>query len=264
MRRLFSSLFIILLLTIPLSAGALPLVWSGTGFGVGGEAISVETEFDFVTHDFGAGAVDAFQITLRNLSPTTSYRSNLLTGFFFSLDGVGALPTSDSGFDGLAATVRTSNTTSISNVDIAPAVNNSSTDGTYQLSNGPFGISNGGVDYSAYQYGIATVGYGLAGLNGAALEGDNYGIAAAGSDLTLDGLPSALPVIDASVVFWMAKPAELLSLSQVTNGRWAFGSLPDHQIDHIQPVPEPATGLLLGTALIGMMGWVGLRRRTKA
>lgn len=232
------------------------LLITGSGTGTWGEDISSSALFeigDTITHDFGSGEVAAIRITLTNTSETTSYRGNLLTGFFWSMDRIGAL---DTNIDGLAASVRTSNTASISHVDIAPAVNGTATDGGYQLSNGPFGIANSGISYSAYAYGLATVGYGLTGFSGSATEGDTYGIAAAGSDLTLDGLKNAFPIIDASATFWIARPDELQSLSQITNSAFVFGSLPDNRITN---VPIPPTFWIFGSALLGL---IGIRRKS--
>jgi len=126
----------------------------------------------------------------------------LVTGIFFSLKDY-STPLGTSGFDGRAATVWTASTTHISNVDIAPAVQGGSTDGMYQFVNlfqQTDKIANRGIDYSAYAYGIGTVGYGLGGFSGAATGGDNYGIAAAGSDLTRDGLPGTLLLFGSGLV----------------------------------------------------------------
>lgn len=266
--RNFKRLHAMAIIAFALGAMGLPstswaAIFTGTGTGTGGQPISAEAVFDFVSHDFGAGEVDAVQITLTNTASTTSYRGNLLTGIFFSVYGVGALPTDAAGFDGQAATVRTTNTTSISKVDIAPAINGTTTDATYQLSNGPFGTANSGVSYSAYAAGIATVGYGLTGFSGAATDGDTYGIAAAGSNLTLDGIPSALPVIDTSAVFWILKPQAWTLFEQITNLRFAYGSLPDNKIDVTitNAIPAP-TSLLIWSGLLGVgMVVTGIRFR---
>lgn len=238
------------------------LVFTGNGIGTSGEAISGSATFDFVFHDFGGGDVNALKITLTNTATTTSQRGNLITGVFFSLSGgVGNLSTDDTGFDGLAATVQTTTGgATSSNVDIATAVNNTATDGTYQLSNGPFGIANSGNSYSAFDYGIATVGMGLTGFNGAAVNGDDYGVFANGSDLTQDGLPSALPLIDTSAMFWIARPIGLTDLSQLGDSvRITYGSLPDNFFT-ATAVPEP-TSLLMFATLIGVAS--GRRRRVQ-
>lgn len=255
-----------LLLMLPAITHA-GFVIEGSGTGTSGESIDARAEFDFVSHDFGAGSVDAIQITLTNLSEVTSFRGNLLTSFFWSLaddpvsgNPVGNLSTTSSGFDGLAATVQTTvGGSTTTNVDIAPAVNNTTTDGTWQLSNGPFGTANSGDSYSAYDYGIATVGMGLTGFSGAAVNGDDYGIFASGSDLTQDGLPQTVPVIDTSAVFWILRPSEFTSYSQIIAARFGFGSLPDNYI--IASIPEPMTLSLFSIGIAGL--WLSSSRRKK-
>ena len=256
MRKTGLFFLVLLLGCIPLSAHAVTYTASGTG--TDGHAISASAAFDFVSYDFasGSGLQPALQITLTNTSSEpTSHVGNLLTGFFFSLDGVGALSTTSAGFDGRAATVLTSRMAPDTNVDIAPAASGT---GMYQLSNGPFGTANSGISYSAFSYGIATVGSGLAGFSGLS-GGDNYGIAAAGSNLTLDGLPNALPLIDTTAIFWILRPEELDNLSQLTNARFAFGSLPDNKLDL---VPIPGSLILFGSGLLGLVG-IGRKRLKK-
>jgi hypothetical protein len=234
------------------SLAAFGLSFTGSGTGTSGFPISATAGFDFVQHDFGSGNVDAVKITLINTADSTTLRGNLITGLFFSLDGnVGNLSTTSAGFDGMAGTVRLSNATNTSNVDIAPAVNNTSTDGTYQLSNGPFGVANSGGNYSAFEYGIATVGMGLTGFSGAAVNGDDYGIFASGSPVdTEDGLPQARPLIDTSAMFWIARPALWTSLDQLgTNVRVTYGSLPDSFITITTPEP---TSLLVWGGVLGL------------
>jgi len=239
--------------------GHASVVVTGAGTGTGGDSISATALFELVSYDFGSGPVDAIQLTLTNTSSTTNYRGNLLTGFFWSMSGVDALPTDATGFDGLAPTVRTSNTASLSNVDIAPASNKS---GLYLLANRGSSVwnANDGLNYDAYAYGISTVSMQLSGFNGSLTGGDEYGIAAPGTTIPdQNGLYKALPIIDGTAIFYIAKPEELTSLSQITNAAFGFGSLPDHRVEaSVAAVPIPPTVLIFGSGLLGIFG---VRRR---
>ena len=236
--------------TIPVLAT--PLTFVGSGIGTGGNAISSTVTFDFVTHDFGSGAVNAVQVTVTNTAASTLARGNLITGVFFNLSGgVGNLPTVSAGFNGLAALVALADGSTTTNVDIAPAVNSTATEGGYQLSNGPFGLANDGSDFSGFRYGISTVGSGLTGFSGAAVNGDNYGIFAAGSATTSGGMASARPLIDTTAVFWIARPVQWVTLFQLgTSVRVTYGSRPDNFITATaNGVPEPSTLSMLGVAV---------------
>lgn len=252
MRNRFGLLTAVLAFSlIPVGANASTIL-SASGTGTAGDAISASVEFDLTTYDFGAGSISALQITLTNTATTTNFRGNLVTGVFFNLSGVGSLPTDSSGFDGWAGTTYTTAGWWASNVDLGPAANGTSTDGTYLLVNGGFGIANDGTDFSGFGYGISTVGQGL-GFNGSHVDGDNYGIFAPGSDLSLDGLPSVGVMIEGSATFWIAAPTELTSLSQLDdNVRITYGSLPDNYLETGVPIPEPGTGILLGMGLLGL------------
>ncbi len=244
------------LLAFPAAGHA--LTYTGSGLGTNGTPISATADFDLVTYDFGGGAVDALQITLTNTADVTDLRGNLLTGIFFNISDVGSLPTDATGFDGLAPTVHTNQTgTTVSNVDIAPAVNGTATDGTYQLVNGPFGIANDGTNFAGWDYGISTVGQGL-GFNGSDVGGDDYGIFAPGSNL--DGTNIPVPVIEGSATFWVAAPGELTSLDQLgPTVRFTYGSLPDN---YFTGVPEPGAAALFGLGLAGL-AWRG-RKASRA
>jgi hypothetical protein len=253
----FQTVFLLLsFLSISLPGHAAFTIY-GTGISDNnGDVISAQADLEFALHDFGfgLGPEDALQITLTNVSSETRVRGNLLTSFFFSLDGVGDLATTSAGFDGLAATVIEKDPDPpSSNVDIAPTA---AGDGMYQLVNDSFVINDTGRDFSVYDYGIATVGMGL-GFSDAAEGGDNYGIAAAGSDLSSGGLNAAKPLIDTSATFWIVRPESLLSISgQISNWGFGFGSKPDNFV-----TPEPATMFLFGTGLVGLAG--AARRRKK-
>lgn len=270
LRRFCALAFVVATVAAPGVADA-AVLFSGTGTGTGGSPLSATAEFDFVSHNFGSGNVAAVQITLSNTAASTTARGNLVTGLFFSLSGgVGALPTGATGFDALAAVVALANGSTASNVDLAPAVNNGSTDGGYQLSNGPFGTANSGASYASWGYGIGTVGMGLSGFSGTAVNGDDYGIFATGSTVTSGGLAAARPLVDGSVVFWIAKPTLWTDLSQLGNSvQITFGSLPDNAIiatsnqsSNETEVPEPATVLGLAAGLLGLCA--ARRRRASA
>lgn len=241
------------------AAQAATVTFQASGTGTDGDNISAKAVFeDGVFYDFGTGGMNAIKITLTNLSDPLNFRGNLLTSVFWSGWGGTDLPTTSPGFDGMAGKVFTDTAgNSTPNVDIAPAINNGPTDGTYQLSNGPFSIANDGNDFSAYDYGIATVGMGLAGFNGGAVNDDDYGIASASTNLTSDGLPQALPFIDQMAMFWIAVPEEFTVDGISDTVAFGFGSKPDNTL----VTPLPAAAWLFGTGLLGL---IGIARRKKA
>lgn len=266
--RLFAIATVLMLAAIAFNDHAAEgsVIYSGSGVGANNAAISASVTFDFVRHDFGLGSVDSVQISVSNTSPTTAYSANLISGLFFSVDGdVGSLSTTSAGFDGLAATLRTSNTKSVSNVDIAPAVRRTPTYGAYVLSNGPFRTANDGTDFSSFAYGIATAGMGL--VNGSAVDGVGYGIAAAGSNLNSDGLKTLDAVVDATAVFWIAAPSAWTSLDQIADPiRVTFGSAPEAYLTLTRPhiAPEPASMLVWGGVFAFALVGPSVRRRRRA
>ncbi|HTN04554.1 MAG TPA: XDD4 family exosortase-dependent surface protein, partial [Planctomycetaceae bacterium] len=234
MRRAICGLVVMFVVAIGGQAQA-TLTFSGTGTGIGG-AVGAKAEFDFESHDFGSGGVDAIKIALTNTSAITTDPADLLTGVFFSFSTeLGNLSTTAAGFDGSATVVTgspgpggkpTAAPYSSSVKDIAPALDSTATDGGYALTNGPFTTSSGGSNLSAYRYGISTVGATLTGLNGDDLgpPADNYGIFAGPSDYTNPPLQSMLPLIDTVAYFWIAKPTGLTNLNQITSVGFTFGS----------------------------------------
>ena len=229
-------------------------MFSGLGVGAHNDPTSATVTFETTQHNFGSGMVSAVQISLTNTAASTNWRDNLITGVFFTLPtSVGPLPTNTTGFDGLAVMVATARGVIVSNanVDVAPAVNITSTDGGYQLSNGPFG-SAGGASYSAFTNGIATVSMGLTGFNHHAVNGEDYGIFAAGSYLSSGQFNQDYPLIDSSVKFWIAAPATWTSMDQLGSSvRITYGSGPDEYFTATSQriTPEPSTWALVGAGL---------------
>jgi hypothetical protein len=249
------------------------VTFSASGTGLNSTPISASATFDFGLWDFGAGATNAIKITLSNTAADTNFSANLLTGVFWSMTGsVSNADTSSAGFDGRAATVKNYNTngpgpgddtvTTSTNVDIAPALASTSTENAYQLSNGPFTVDNNNVSFSAFRFGISTVGAGLTGFNGADVDGDKYGIAAAGSLNTpndwSDGLPPQTPLVDGSAIFYIKPPTGWDTLSQVSAVRFIYGSGPAYYLDCCGPggnAPAPGSLALLGLGLTGLLGF---------
>jgi hypothetical protein len=256
------------------------LAFSGSGSGENDESISATAEFDFVTHDFGSGStVDALQITLTNTSGVTNYQANLLTSFFFAVDDSVVVDPADKsadGFDGEAAELENwvdengnnevddGEVATTLNVDIAPA-NNTDMQGKWALENIQ-ALENPNPLFSGFDYGIGTIGGDI--FKGADVQDDNYGIGAETINHNVDGLPNAQPIIHHSAVFWIATPAGLTSLSQITFAAFGFGTGPNYVIFTPEPGSIALTGLgltLLGFARrIGPGRRIGARKRTGA
>lgn len=163
-------------------------------------AIGDGAEFDFVAHDFGIEASDAIQITLDNLSRATNVQGNLLLWSF--------TPTADAASDAAAQ-----DGLSYAEPPAAPGLPGAGTPG-------------GSEDYSYYDEEAAGVGQDGNGP-GAAVGGGKYGASLPSGEPLAAGVQQ-LPAIDTNAIFWILKPAEFTSFSQMTAARFGFTAGHDH------------------------------------
>lgn len=255
-------------------AVASPVVFSGSGTGTNGEAIAARVAFDLVQHSFGATDAQALQVTVTNTAGATNYRGNAITGLFFAvqnsnLGALGTLDTTATGFDGVANLVRSNGNADRSGVDLGPALDGTGTDGTYALNNlwaQSDTQDNNNYDWSAYDYGLSTIGGGLGGFKGKDINSDDFGIVTAGSALKSGGLNKDA-FVDGSATFWIRVSPTLTDVSFIQAVQFGYGSLPDNRLAAqkeslvtpmdtgtgiASPVPEPGTAALWLSALAAL------------
>ncbi len=235
------------LLLLPVHANSAIIVSVGNP----GDALAASATFEMTTYNFGSGDVSALMITLTNTSTLpTANNGNVLTGLLWTQD-LGTLPTGSAGFDGTAVLIPGGSG------DIAPAVSNN---GQWVLANNPGGtawIIPGGPpdyyqpnDFSAYSYGLSTAGIGIF----SNVDGEDYGIVAAGTDLSLDGLPNKPPKIDQTAIFYIAyTPPAGGGLPPITMATFLFGTAGGNV-----PVPIPSAAWLI---VSGLIPFIRLRRK---
>jgi hypothetical protein len=165
------------------------------------ESIADGAGFDFVAQDFGIEATEAIQITLDNLSRATNLRGNLL---LWSFTATGDPSSDDAGEDGL----------SYAEPPDAAALVATATPGSSE-------------DYSYYDEGVAGVGQDGNGPGATDSGGGKDGGAVPAGE-PLAASEQHLPAIDTNAIFWILKPAEFTSFSQMTAARFGFTVGHDH------------------------------------
>lgn len=159
-----------------------------------GDLIAAGANFDVVTQDLGIAPQDAVQIALTNLSNSAGLRGNLL---LWSHVSFGNIATQDADSDELTSALQAATTNTV-------AV------GSNQ-------------DFSHYDDAISDVSQNPNGFDGGDtvagdVNGSNYSYA-------IEALPASvekLPTLDASAIFWILKPAEFESYSQMIAARFGF------------------------------------------
>ena len=157
-----------------------------------GNVLTMGADFDVVTHDFGTDSGDAIQIALTNLSSSAGLSGNLLLWSHIAAPNAVA---ADTASDDLAVAGQT---------------------GTADVSG-----TGSNDDFSYYDDGIADERQTSTGVVGYGADADLNGNTVA----VIEPLPASvqqLPTLDASAIFWILKPAEFESFSQMIAARFGF------------------------------------------
>ena len=177
------------------------------------ESIADGAGFDFVAQDFGIEATEAIQITLDNLSRATNLRGNLL---LWSFTAAGDPSGDDTEEEGISSVEPTDEEDGLSSAEPtgATALVAAVTPGSSE-------------DYSYYDEGVAGVGQDGNGPGATDSGGGKDGGAVPAGE-PLAASEQHLPAIDTNAIFWILKPAEFTSFSQMTAARFGFTVGHDH------------------------------------
>ena len=155
-------------------------------------AIAAGAEFDFVVRDFGMEPKDAIRITLKNLASASNLRGNLLLWSFQEAPGPAAVDEAE----GAAASVEL--------VEIAAPLRPGSAE-----------------DYSHYDVTTDIAWEGSASAEAGPAGGEQYPLVTGTGEL-LPASGQATPPIDSNEIFWILRPTEFTSFSQLTAARFGF------------------------------------------
>jgi hypothetical protein len=214
--------------------------------------------YDFTTGQEIAGS-DVLKLTVTNTALTTENPAALLSAVFLTVNPDLTWQNTGSAFDGVAPEVTTGSGV-LTNMDIAPAVNGTATDGGWALTNGT--SSDGcfetyaGIDLSLYNVGITTVGCNYPAVKGKDLGPPeaNYGIYSATTSVLSTSLNQQLPLIRGTAVFYLKPNSGLTSLDQIGGVAFVYGTEPSAKIvgqyvpSSLSHVPVPSGLMLLATA----------------
>lgn len=243
MRKKFFTIMgvaaVIALFTMTAQVGATPITFSGSGTNsFTGQAISASATFDVVG--------TFLQVTLTNTGADVMAPSDVLTALFFNITGNPLLSRS-------SATLAPGSSVLFGGSDPGGVVG------------GEWAYTNSASVGEASQ-GISSSGFGIpyAGkFPGSNLQGPwspdgvQYGITS-GSDNSATGnaaVTGGNALIQNSVVFLLSNLQPNFSLNQISNVSFQYGTSLGEPNLPSNPVPEPATLLLLGSGLIGLAGY---------
>ena len=189
------------------------------------ESIADGADFDFVAQDFGIEATEAIQITLDNLSRATNLRGNLLLWSFTATGDPSGDDTEEEGISSVEPTAEEDGLSYAEPTDEEDGLSSAEPTGATAL---VAAVTPGSSeDYSYYDEGVAGVGQDGNGPGATDSGGGKDGGAVPAGE-PLAASEQHLPAIDTNAIFWILKPAEFTSFSQMTAARFGFTVGHDH------------------------------------